>query len=141
MTWATLSGASVPREKKTWLVTVVPPLLANHGFQELCYVQVVHHLAWDWKRKLLTIVTPLSDHCTCCHHHRDMLCSGGASAGVGPYVEVVFLHKQSKTLIVTDAVVCVPPSPPQVVRTANLLEAGSPLPGEYMLLVPCAISC
>lgn len=55
--------------------------------------------------------------------------SGGASAGVGPYVEVVFLHKQSKTLIVTDAVVCVPPSPPQVVRTANLLEAGSPLPG------------
>ncbi|KAL3157286.1 hypothetical protein ABBQ38_001518 [Trebouxia sp. C0009 RCD-2024] len=54
---------------------------------------------------------------------------GGASAGVGPYVEVVFLHKQSKTLIVTDAVVCVPPSPPQVVRTANLLEAGSPLPG------------
>lgn len=49
---------------------------------------------------------------------------------MGPYVEVVFLHKQSKTLIVTDAVVCVPPRPPQVVRTANLLEAGSPLPGE-----------
>ncbi|KAL0019064.1 hypothetical protein WJX79_006492 [Trebouxia sp. C0005] len=54
---------------------------------------------------------------------------GGASAGVGPYVEVVFLHKQSKTLILTDAVVCVPPTPPQVVRTSNLLEAGSPLPG------------
>lgn len=58
---------------------------------------------------------------------------GGASAGVGPYVEVVFLHKQSKTLIVTDAVVCVPPSPPQVVRTANLLEAGSPLPGGRLV--------
>ena len=51
---------------------------------------------------------------------------------MGPYVEVVFLHKQSKTLIVTDAVVCVPPTPPQVVRTANLLEAGSPLPGSFL---------
>ena len=61
---------------------------------------------------------------------RVLAAAGGASAGVGPYVEVVFLHKQSKTLILTDAVVCVPPTPPQVVRTSNLLEAGSPLPGK-----------
>ena len=65
-----------------------------------------------------------------CRSDRVRAAAGGASAGVGPYVEVVFLHKQSKTLIVTDAVVCVPPTPPQVVRTSNLLEAGSPLPGK-----------
>ena len=66
-----------------------------------------------------------------------LLIAGGASAGVGPFVEVVFLHKQSKTLIVTDAVICVPPTPPEVVRTANLLEAGSPLPGQPSLQPTC----
>ena len=54
--------------------------------------------------------------------------TGGASAGVGPYVEVAFLHKPSKTLLVTDAVVSIPPTAPKIVRTAKLLEAGSPLP-------------
>ena len=56
--------------------------------------------------------------------------AGGASAGVGPYVEVAFLHKASKTLLVTDAVVSIPPEAPQIVRSANLLEAGGPLPGN-----------
>ena len=56
-------------------------------------------------------------------------CTGGASAGVGPYVEIAFLHKASKTLVVTDAVVSIPPEAPQIVRSANLLEAGGPLPG------------
>lgn len=79
---------------------------------------------------IIIMMSELFDHYALLLLQDCWLCPGGASAGVGPYVEVVFLHKQSKTLIVTDAVVCVPPSPPQVVRTSNLLEAGSPLPGE-----------
>ena len=39
------------------------------------------------------------------------------------------MHKPSKTLIITDAVVSVPPTAPQIVRSANLMEAGGPLPG------------
>ena len=74
---------------------------------------------------------PIAADAVCdCRSDEVLAAVGGASAGVGPYVEVVFLHKQSKTLILTDAVVCVPPTPPQVVRTSNLLEAGSPLPGK-----------
>lgn len=34
--------------------------------------------------------------------------------GFGPYSEVAFFHKQSKTLLVTDAVVQIPASPPEV---------------------------
>ena len=34
--------------------------------------------------------------------------------GLGPFVEVVFFHKASKTLLVTDVVISVPEEPPQV---------------------------
>ena len=34
--------------------------------------------------------------------------------GLGPFVEVVFFHKASKTLLVTDLVISVPEEPPQV---------------------------
>ena len=43
--------------------------------------------------------------------------------GIGPYVEVAFFHKQSKTLLVTDAVIYVPERPPEVVGKDALLEA------------------
>ena len=38
----------------------------------------------------------------------------GCSAGVKPYVEVAFLHKASKTLLVTDALISISPEAPEV---------------------------
>eukprot|EP00951_Prasinocladus_malaysianus_P018684 scaffold149803_cov39-Prasinocladus_malaysianus.AAC.1 len=49
-------------------------------------------------------------------------------AGVGPFVEVDFFHKPSRTLLVTDAVICVPERPPEVVDVFNpkaLLESAN----------------
>ncbi|MCO5583422.1 hypothetical protein L7F22_037333 [Adiantum nelumboides] len=43
--------------------------------------------------------------------------------GIGPYVEVAFFHKASRTLLVTDAVIFVPKKPPEVVSKEALLEA------------------
>jgi hypothetical protein len=37
-----------------------------------------------------------------------------SSVGIGPYIEVAFFHKRSRTLLVTDAVVTVPTNPPEV---------------------------
>jgi hypothetical protein len=51
-----------------------------------------------------------------------------SSVGIGPYSEVAFFHKRSKTLLVTDAVVRVPSSPPPVVSASVLAEAGGKLP-------------
>ncbi len=44
-------------------------------------------------------------------------------SGIGPYVEVAFFHKKSKTLLVTDAVIYVPDNPPEVVGRESLLAA------------------
>jgi hypothetical protein len=52
-----------------------------------------------------------------------------SSVGIGPYSEVAFYHKATRTLLVTDAVVRVPARPPAVVATADLLASGGPLPG------------
>lgn len=54
---------------------------------------------------------------------------GMAVQGIGPYIEVAFYHKKSRTLLVTDAVVSVPEKPPEV-RT---------LPA-FVILPPAAIS-
>ncbi|KAI5065054.1 hypothetical protein GOP47_0019749 [Adiantum capillus-veneris] len=43
--------------------------------------------------------------------------------GIGPYVEVAFFHKASRTLLITDAVIFVPKKPPEVVSKEALLEA------------------
>lgn len=43
--------------------------------------------------------------------------------GIGPYVEVAFFHKKSKTLLVTDAVIYVSERPPEVVGRESLLDA------------------
>lgn len=43
--------------------------------------------------------------------------------GIGPYVEVAFYHKPSRTLLITDAVIYVPEKPPEVVSKVALLEA------------------
>ncbi|GJP42831.1 hypothetical protein CLOM_g2360, partial [Closterium sp. NIES-68] len=43
--------------------------------------------------------------------------------GIGPYVEIAFFHRPSRTLLLTDAVIVVPREPPQVVRTDALLDA------------------
>ena len=37
-----------------------------------------------------------------------------SSVGIGPYIEVAFFHKRTRTLLVTDAVVSVPEVPPEV---------------------------
>ena len=40
--------------------------------------------------------------------------------GLGPFVEVVFFHKDSKTLLVTDVVISVPEDPPEVRRLGRV---------------------
>ncbi|KAI3794014.1 hypothetical protein L1987_36639 [Smallanthus sonchifolius] len=43
--------------------------------------------------------------------------------GIGPYVEVAFYHKRSKTLLVTDAVIFVPKQPPECISNESLLAS------------------
>lgn len=43
--------------------------------------------------------------------------------GIGPYVEVAFYHKRSKTLLVTDAVIFVPRQPPECISRESLLAS------------------
>ncbi|KAK9699346.1 hypothetical protein RND81_08G168600 [Saponaria officinalis] len=43
--------------------------------------------------------------------------------GIGPYVEVAFYHKRSRTLLVTDAVIFVPKQPPECIGKESLLAA------------------
>ena len=44
-------------------------------------------------------------------------------SGIGPYVEVAFYHKRSRTLLVTDAVIFVPRQPPECISKESLLAA------------------
>ena len=43
---------------------------------------------------------------------------GVPHAGIGPYVEMAFFHKRSRTLLITDAAIFVPQQAPQVVQLA-----------------------
>lgn len=43
--------------------------------------------------------------------------------GIGPYVEVAFYHKPSRTLLVTDAVIFVPRQPPNCISKESLLAS------------------
>ncbi|XVF60632.1 hypothetical protein PTKIN_Ptkin08bG0063800 [Pterospermum kingtungense] len=43
--------------------------------------------------------------------------------GIGPYVEVAFYHKRSRTLLVTDAVIYVPKQPPECINKESLLAS------------------
>ncbi|XP_021297699.1 uncharacterized protein LOC110426731 [Herrania umbratica] len=43
--------------------------------------------------------------------------------GIGPYVEVAFCHKRSRTLLVTDAVIYVPKKPPECINKEYLLAS------------------
>ncbi|XP_010434985.1 PREDICTED: uncharacterized protein LOC104717959 isoform X2 [Camelina sativa] len=43
--------------------------------------------------------------------------------GIGPYVEVAFYHKRSRTLLVTDAVIFVPRRPPSSISNESLLAS------------------
>lgn len=43
--------------------------------------------------------------------------------GIGPYVEVAFYHKRTRTLLVTDAVIYVPRQPPECISKDSLLES------------------
>ncbi|KAF6171736.1 hypothetical protein GIB67_007257 [Kingdonia uniflora] len=43
--------------------------------------------------------------------------------GIGPYVEVAFYHKRSRTLLITDAVIFVPKQPPQCISRESLLAS------------------
>ncbi|XP_055825372.1 uncharacterized protein LOC129893947 isoform X2 [Solanum dulcamara] len=43
--------------------------------------------------------------------------------GIGPYVEVAFYHKKSRTLLVTDAVIFVPSTPPECISKESLLSS------------------
>ncbi|KAL3695776.1 hypothetical protein R1sor_009852 [Riccia sorocarpa] len=69
--------------------------------------------------KVLTdddIDTPWADEI----EHKILSCP---EVGIGPYVEVAFFHKPSRSLLVTDAVIYVPEKPPAVVSTEALLAA------------------
>ncbi|GFQ01449.1 hypothetical protein PHJA_002288800 [Phtheirospermum japonicum] len=43
--------------------------------------------------------------------------------GIGPYVEVAFYHKRTRTLLVTDAVIYVPKQPPDCISKESLLSS------------------
>eukprot|EP00897_Mesotaenium_endlicherianum_P004057 jgi/Mesen1/367/ME000001S02674 len=43
--------------------------------------------------------------------------------GIGPYVEAAFFHRATRTLLVTDAVILVPPEPLEVVSQVALFQA------------------
>lgn len=43
--------------------------------------------------------------------------------GIGPYVEVAFYHRRSRTLLVTDAVIYVPRQPPACISKDSLLAS------------------
>ncbi|PKI47941.1 hypothetical protein CRG98_031725 [Punica granatum] len=43
--------------------------------------------------------------------------------GIGPYVEVAFYHKKTRTLLVTDAVIFVPRKPPECISAESLLAS------------------
>eukprot|EP00903_Cladosiphon_okamuranus_P014606 g13544.t2 len=45
--------------------------------------------------------------------------------GVGPSNEVIFFHRSSKTLLVTDCVICIPRDPPAIVGVEGLLQAAA----------------
>jgi hypothetical protein len=48
-----------------------------------------------------------------------------SSVGIGPYIEVAFFHKGTKSLIVTDAVISVPNSPLELVQEKDLVSAAA----------------
>ncbi|KAG6554714.1 hypothetical protein Mapa_003733 [Marchantia paleacea] len=62
------------------------------------------------------LVTPWADEI----EHKILSCP---EVGIGPYVEVAFYHKASRSLLVTDAVIYVPDKPPSVVSKEALLDA------------------
>ena len=45
------------------------------------------------------------------------------ATGIGPYVEVAFYHKISRTLLVTDAIIYVPKQPLETINKEALLAA------------------
>uniref|UniRef100_A0A1D1YPV1 Na(+)/H(+) antiporter nhaA n=1 Tax=Anthurium amnicola TaxID=1678845 RepID=A0A1D1YPV1_9ARAE len=47
----------------------------------------------------------------------------GMHTGIGPYVEVAFYHKGSRSLLVTDAVIFVPRQPPECISKESLLAS------------------
>ncbi|CAL8461607.1 g1138 [Coccomyxa elongata] len=57
-----------------------------------------------------------------------------SAVGIGPFLEVAFFHKRTRTLLTTDSVIFVPQAPPEVVREANLMEAGGLLPASVRAL-------
>jgi hypothetical protein len=61
-----------------------------------------------------------------------------SSVGIGPYIEVAFFHKRSRTLLVTDAVVSVPTNPPEV-RTVEWGWGG--VGREWVSLFSSAVAC
>jgi hypothetical protein len=48
-----------------------------------------------------------------------------SSVGIGPYIEVAFFLKKSRTLLVTDAVISVPEKPSELVADADLVDAAA----------------
>jgi len=48
-----------------------------------------------------------------------------SSVGIGPYIEVAFFRKKSRTLLVTDAVISVPERPSELVADADLVDAAT----------------
>ena len=43
--------------------------------------------------------------------------------GIGPYVEVAFFHRPSRTLLVTDCVILIPKDPLPIIRKESLVDA------------------
>ena len=53
------------------------------------------------------------------------LLAGKGLAKFVSFPEVAFLHRKSKSLLLTDSVIYLPSNPPEVIRTENLLNAAT----------------
>ncbi len=63
-----------------------------------------------------TQVLPADSRATPFGDEFDYAILGPIQLGLGPFVEVVFYHRRSRTLLVTDAVIAIPDEPPAIVQ-------------------------
>ncbi|KAJ6290371.1 hypothetical protein OIU78_026156 [Salix suchowensis] len=60
---------------------------------------------------------------TFAYEHKIFVVLSSPEVGIGPYVEVAFYHKRSRSLLVTDAVIFVARKPPECIGKESLLAS------------------
>ncbi|MEM9154118.1 MAG: DUF4336 domain-containing protein, partial [Cyanobacteria bacterium P01_F01_bin.33] len=73
-------------------------------------------LSWLGLPSRRTQVLPEDSSSTPFFDDFDYAILGPISLGLGPFVEVAFFHKRSRTLLLTDTIVSIPDEPPEIVQ-------------------------